>query len=513
MALRRWLTERYLTVDPRALGAGRIVLALVLLLDWVRRARDLDAWYTNAGLLPNHTVLWKPPFEYTFSLFFSASTRAEASVGFALCAAAYVMLLLGVKTRAAQLASLVAVLSLHGRNEFVQNGGDAVLGELVLWTCFLPLGARYSIDALRARSVEASDSKERRAPVEALAMLMLLLQLAVIYGFNALQKTGSTWREGSVVHYMLHQGCNDTWFAVWIRDHLSPLHSKILTWGAWGTEGLLPFLILSPFAQGFTRRAAAALIVGLHSGFALFLNLGIFVPAMLAFTPFLLRPRDYDALDRALARRARVWRRVSEHPAVARSITWLTARAASPAPPGGHWYGRQELWEGLLLVIAVCVGSQILVENSAVTRFKPEWQPRWMNATALYLQSFQGWSMYAPDPPLGDMNLHVDAVTKDGRRVDPWNEVASPGNPRPGKTIPPRLAQNVFYFAYVLRLPWTPPYYQAFEEWILDYPRRTGRKEDALRSFEVFLVEHDSPPPGEREPRNARARSLIKYPR
>ena len=97
--------------------------------------------------------------------------------------------------------------------------------------------------------------------------------------------------------------------------------------------------------------------------------------------------------------------------------------------------------------------------------------------------------------------------------VDPWNEVASPGNPRPGKTIPPRLGQNVFYFAYVLRLPWTPPYYQAFEEWILDYPRRTRRKEDAIRSFEVFLVEHDSPPPGEQGPRNVRSRSLMKYPR
>src|SRR5690349_12781730 len=108
MALRRWLSERYLTVDPRALGAGRIVLALVLLLDLGRRARDLETWYTNSGLLPNHTVLWKPPFERTFSLFFAASTPGEAAVGFAVCALAYSMLLLGVRTRLAQIASLIA---------------------------------------------------------------------------------------------------------------------------------------------------------------------------------------------------------------------------------------------------------------------------------------------------------------------------------------------------------------------------------------------------------------------
>jgi hypothetical protein len=513
MALRRWLTARYLTVDPRALGVGRIVLALVLLLDLARRARDLETWYTNSGLLPNHTVLWKPPFEYTFSLFFAASTRGEAVVGFALCALAYSLLLVGMKTRAAQLASLVAVLSLHGRNEFVQNGGDAVLGELVLWTCFLPLGRRYSIDALRARAFDASTSEARRAPVESLAVTVILVQLAVIYGFNALQKSGQTWREGSVVHYMLHQGCNDTRLAVWLSAHFTPLLSKILTWGAWGTEGILPLLILSPFVQGFTRRAAVALIVGLHSGFALFLNLGIFVPAMLAFTPFLLRPGDYDALERLLARHAKLTARITTHRVIVRAVAWLSARAAGPPPLADLWYRRQELWEGLLLVLVVCVGSQVLAENSTLTRFKPEWQPRWMNATALYLQSFQGWAMYAPDPPLGDVNLHVDAVTKDGRHVDPWNEIASPGNPRPGKTIPRYLGQNVLYFAYVLRLPWTPAYYQAFEEWILDYPRRTGRKADAISAFEVFVVEHDSPPPGETQPRNVRSRSLFKYPR
>src|SRR6187399_1690697 len=189
MALRRWLTERYFTIDPRALGLGRIVLALVLLLDLGRRARGLEHWYTNDGLLPNHSVLWRPPFEYTFSLFFGVSRWGEALVGFALCGAAHVMLLLGVRTRLAQLANLIAVLSLHGRTLFVQNGGDAVLGELVLWTCFLPMGRRYSIDALRAereRAAGAENLPDPRAKVVSLAVLVLIAQLATIYFFNAL---------------------------------------------------------------------------------------------------------------------------------------------------------------------------------------------------------------------------------------------------------------------------------------------------------------------------------------
>lgn len=516
MALRRWLTERFFSADPRALAVGRIVLALVLLLDLGRRARGLEHWYTNHGLLPNHTVLWKPPFEYTFSLFFTVSRTGEAVIGFAFCAAAYLMLLAGFRTKVAQVLSLVAVLSLHGRNEFIQNGGDAVLGELALWTCFLPTGRRYSIDAARAlrdRSAGLAGVPDAAAPVVSLGVFVLIGQLATIYGFNALQKTGQTWRAGSVVHYMLYQDCNNTWFAVWLRPHFTLPMSQAFTWTAWATEGVLPFLLLSPFGQRYTRRAAALLVIALHAGFASFLNLGIFVPAMIAFTPNLLTAADADALDRWLARRRR--------PAGAfeggarRAWEWLVARATPPAgaPTTARFpLGLPEIREGLCGVIALCATSQAFAENTTASHFKPEWQPKWMHATAIYLQTFQGWAMYAPDPPPGDQNLFVDAVTRDGRHVDPWNAVASPGNPHTGADIAPHLRQDVLFFAYGLRLPWTPAYWTAFQEWVLRYPERTKHPEDAIARFEAFVVEHDSPPPGEHEPRNPRKTSFLKYP-
>jgi hypothetical protein len=518
MALRRWFTARYLSADPRGLGVGRIALALVLLLDLARRARDLETWYTNYGLLPNHTTLWKPPFDYTLSLFFTASLPSEAGFGFLVCGVVYVMLLLGVKTRFAQVASLVAVLSLHGRCEFVQNGGDAVLSELALWTCFLPMGRRYSLDAGRAARAYGAGWKERATlPVVSLGALVVILQLTVIYLFNALQKTGGTWRAGTVVHYMLYQACNDTALAVLVRDHFTPLHSKILTYTAWTIEGALPFFILCPFVMRWTRRVAVLLVVALHAGFATFLNLGIFVPAMISFTPYLLVAADWDALERLAARFDFAARFAAAPSFLRRGFEWLVAHATVPASErpagsGENFFLRSELGEGVLAVFAACATSQVLVENTTATHFNPEWQPRWMHAAASYVQAFQGWAMYAPDPPTSDLNIVVDAITRDGRHVDPFNEAASPVNHHPGKSIPPRLGQDVFFFAYVLRLPWTPDYYQAFQEWILNYPRRTRRADDAIVSFETFLVEHDSPPPGEHTPRNPRSRLLFKYP-
>ena len=60
-SLRSSLTRTYLSLDARSLGLGRIVLGAVLLIDLLRRVPELVTWYTNQGLLPNHTVLWQPP--------------------------------------------------------------------------------------------------------------------------------------------------------------------------------------------------------------------------------------------------------------------------------------------------------------------------------------------------------------------------------------------------------------------------------------------------------------------
>ena len=147
-----WVT--YLTVDPRSLGAFRIAFGLVLFSDLFRRWVDLRFWYTNSGLLPNHTLLWRPPSEHSFSLFFTVSNRFEAQLGFALCAVVYAMFLFGYRTRLAQVLALVARVSLNSRLAALENGGDMVMDLLCLLTLVLPLGARFSLDALCAPDKE-----------------------------------------------------------------------------------------------------------------------------------------------------------------------------------------------------------------------------------------------------------------------------------------------------------------------------------------------------------------------
>jgi hypothetical protein len=504
------LRDKYLTIDPRGLGVGRIVLAAVLLLDLARRVPSAALWYSNQGLLPNHTVLWRPPFAYAFSFFFMASEPFEAAILVGFCGIAYLMLLLGIRTRAAQVASLLAVLSLHGRVQFIQNSGDIVLVEICLWTVFLPLGARYSVDAAQGRAAQT--------PVVSFAVLALVGQVAAIYFYNALWKHGVTWRDGSAVHYSLQYACVVSRFGVWARDWITPKASRFLTWSARATEALLPVVLLSPVAQRQARRLAIALMIGLHGAFGLFLDLGIFVPAMLTFTPFLVPAADWDLIERwwaggnrgrALQQRLAHALAAAERSGLLRSPTFA-APAASPSP---FSRARWTLWrEGTALVLMAIATMGALVDNSGVTHVPESFEPRAANALRVYLQLFQSWGMFAPDAPRETGTLAVDAVTSDGRHVDPLNQEFSSVHSWLGERIPERLGYDTFASAYVLRMPTNPDYFNALGEWLLRYPERTGREADRIKSFRVLDLEQEVPRPGERQAGKPRATVLFAYP-
>ena len=339
----RSLLATYFTVDPRSLGLFRVLFGLVLLSDLVRRWVELGVWYTNSGLLPNHTLLWRPPTKNLFSLFFTASNQPEAQLGFVLCAAVYTLFILGYRTRWIQVLALLARVSLNSRLAVLENGGDMVMDLLALLTLPLPLGARFSLDALALRPAsrtpaaeanEANEAGARRkvsdattAPVVSLAVFALLLQFAAIYLFNASSKTGLAWRDGSAVHYALHQDKLVTSLGVWMREHLSVSTLRALTWSTLATEWLGFALLITPFFVKQARLLAVCIMPALHLGFALGLNVGGFSPAMISFYPLLLGAEHWSWLSRRWGTRLRPIRAELER----RVRPWLRLRPVASA--------------------------------------------------------------------------------------------------------------------------------------------------------------------------------------
>jgi predicted DCC family thiol-disulfide oxidoreductase YuxK len=645
-------SERYLSFDGRSLALCRVGLAGVLIVDVLRRIPWLRDLYSNAGLLPNHTELWRPWQPHLFSFYFMTSLPGESAVLFAVSLFCFVCLAIGWRTRLFHLLSFAMTTSLHERNLIAENGGTVALATLMVWTAFLPLGRRFSVDALlaslRGRPEEQPDdlahdrlpSPDTR-PVRSLAVLAVLLQLAVVYWFNFVHKSGATWRTGTAIHYVLHQERIVTVLGLWARNHLPFSATKALTYGTLGIEAAAPFLILSPVFWKQARGLAIFLLSGLHIGIALLVNVGIFSPAMMAYYPLLIdgafwdwagthdgtspampgrgrnlvamrgRRRDviYDAgcgvcfqIVRILARldvfRRLTWVRSDDLGALPAGIeretfertvvvadretgrTWTRADAFaelfSALPLGRTWawvfrvpglsaisamaydaFSRNRMTISVWLGFAACstgprvapappppattAGPSLLrgwieerlpalrevavavalvvfaadmsVSNTAIPE-KLRWtgRPEWMTTIVQYTHASEGWSMFSPDAPIYDMMVVVDAITKSGRHVDPYNEVGSRVHDLPVDDIPPRLGHDSMFCDYTLRIPGTGAYHQALIEWIQRYPERTGSPDDAITSFTVTKLEHTPPPPGETRATDVRRNVFLKWP-
>jgi hypothetical protein len=480
-------------------------------------------------------------------------------------------LLVGYRTKLAQLASFVAVISLHGRVMFLQIGGDVVLSELVFWTLFLPLGRRFSVDSLvlELRHVVRAESRPARPQgVAAFACFALLLQLAAVYLFNAWQKNGPMWRDGSLLHYVLELDPIITRYGLALRSELTPSMSAFLTHASRFGEAFVPVLLLFPVARPIARSLAIATIVGLHLGFAALMNVGLFSLAMIAYTPFFAPGALWDFFERRRSARrkkpapgrprpalfAERVRRIALEPSelsailpkvpfgktllevaslpggsrllvgLARAAAGRAERVEAAARESGPLEGsptdgsriataaKTWLRRAAVALALYISAAQAGLENPVVPLSLRPPQPAWGQALVHYLQLYQGWHMFAPEAMRGDIMLAVDAVTKKGEHVDPFNEFARPGRPPPGDRIPPRLGYDVYVNSYFGRIAETPAYHPALGEWILRYHERTGRPDDQIVSFTVSLLLDDSPRPGELEPRNRRKETFLKYP-
>ncbi len=641
--IREWLIPRYFSMDPRSLGLFRIAYGTLLLVNLWWRYQDIDVWYTNEGLFPNHTLLWRPPSRYLFSFFFTLSSHGEARAGFIFCAFAFFGLLIGYKTKLFHALSLLCLVSVNSRISMLENGGDIVMNLLCLYTLFLPLGARFSVDAVLSslRNFEEktpTDLANRAAsdgttqPVVRLVVFTMILQWTLIYFFNVIHKTGHSWLNGSAVHYTLHQDRLNTAAAVWIRENIPYPLLQALAYGTLVIEFTGMLMIASPFFQRWTRLIAVLMMPMLHAGFALCLDLGPFSYGMMCFFILLIHPDHWDAFHqvmrgkraervvfydsdcgvcllsaRILVRLDRlrllrfesnqnvaalpegvtpelvqqtivvfdtgtkeVWTRADAIAAILRMLPLGTLWSLPLRLPGLHqlanvvydriaanrlnisvWLGltacgtpqendvpaiprdttgsaasilfsRIGLWisHALIAVLMVALCGEIMKANGSIPRWMRYRQPEPFQQIVEYIRLMQGWRMFAPEAPFEDFMIQVDAITIDGRHVDPYNEVACTHlNLKHGELIgdriPPSMGQDQYFTAYSLFSPNGNygPYRGPLEDWILRYPMRTGNPKDTIKSFEIYQLIDTSPPPGQTEPTNLRKKMFMRWPK
>ncbi len=325
--------EFYLTFDRRTLGLTRILLGFFLIFDLLRRTTDWWKMYSNEGVLPTHFNLFRPQ-SGGWSIFNAFATRPELWVLWAAGLAIYGCLFVGYKTKAMQILAALYVASMNGRVLLIENGGYVVHNLLLLWLAFLPLGDRFSVDALlesmrRQRERGAVDLNDRSsatapwrmAPHVTIVGFILTVQLAAIYVFNVIHKTGPAWHDGTAVHYVLYVDRMANPLIANIRTRLPIFVLLFFTKCTMGLEAGLPLALLSPLARVWAKRFALVFINLLHLGFATTFVLGPFAWALCLFSTVLIGTEDWNLAERTMRRvhRARV---VRYDPRAAAAFAW-----------------------------------------------------------------------------------------------------------------------------------------------------------------------------------------------
>jgi hypothetical protein len=348
-----FLADTYATADPRSLAVFRVALGTMLFADVARRIPDLAAHYSNAGWLTNHFALFRPMSSHQFSVYLAFGPPAEVYVMAGIHLLVNLLLIVGYRTRLMTVLAAIFITSLNSRNILLENGGWVVLNLLTMWAMFLPLGRRFSVDALltslRARregTAAALNDRQThapdRTPLVSIAVTALILQWAVIYYFNVVHKGGLPWRDGTAVYYFFQQDRMVTDLGAWLREALPLSMIKVLTWSTLAIEGAVVVLLLAPLRSGKARLVAFGLVCLLHLSIDAVVQLGPFSWAMIVMFLALAPSWVWDRVD-ARRRERRPERLVAFDPrsgvalAVCRFIKRLDAIGLVgfvPVPPG-----------------------------------------------------------------------------------------------------------------------------------------------------------------------------------
>ena len=460
IAHRRGWLERTIGIDSRALAGLRIGLGVVLLIDLAMRAQNLTMFYTDLGVFPRERMdpwMWQmvAPLHWL-----GGSFRWEASL-FAIAALFAAGLALGYHTRIAAIASWLLLTSLQARTPIVNDLGDDILRVCLFWSMFLPLGRRWSLDARRARAPDVEN-----APLCSIPGLAYLLQVAFVYFFTALLKSGADWhQDGTALYYALHIDALATSFGVWLRQFLPFL--TLVTRATLALEYVGPFLLFAPWWP--IRTAAVVSFWALHLGIAASYRLGIFPwTDLVVLIPFLPAP-VWDRLERLAGR---------------------TPRPAQPPHPDGGRFA---------LALAACAGAILLyVIGCNLESVWPAFpMPGWLTDAGTRVRINQQWRMFTPTPLHESGWYVIPGRLADGRLVDlsvhgpalTWQKPALISGDYPSYRTLTYMIQIRDPANVALRRRWI--------EWACRQWNRNHPAEERLERIEMYFMAETTRPPGQ----------------
>lgn len=420
-----YLRESY-ALDYRSLAVFRVLVGLVVLIDLLLRSPHVYTLYSDSGPYPRQLSM-QTIHPDRWSMFFVNGSPEFAWLLFLAGMVAAILMIVGWRTRTATIVLWIIVFSLQSRNNHANSGADTLLRMSLFWGMFLPLGARWSVDA----NSNASITENRSAGTVAnMVTFGLLLQGACVYFFTAMLKDGSRWREeGTAVYYALGVADVSNPIGNWLFHNAPGWFFQAATMGTLWLEFAVPFMLIIPVRSGWLRMVGVLLIISLHLGIATTMWVGLF-PAISIASISAALPSSF-------------WNVLSAHARIPRAVRMLqqriplgTGRATTYAPEfepadnhtlsdGGQHVLRfrysmrpEKNKISRLLINAVGTVSIVLMLTwnvSTVSSYQP---PQPLGRLAMASGTFQQWMMFSPNPQGGTLWFVIEGELASGEKID-----------------------------------------------------------------------------------------------
>lgn len=395
-------------IDTRTLAMFRITIALIIIAEVSLRFRNLHFFYTDAGPIPTELAMERTA-DWAFSFLYYTSEPTVVALLFVLQILFAIQLLLGYRTRTAMVISFVFMASLDNGNPYIVSYSDVLFRMLLFWAVFVPLGDRWSVDALHAEG-------EPRQSVASPATALIMGQMVFMYTLNGYHKwQGSGWWDGTAAPRVLGRD-GITWLLGQYSHHFTPL-LEVGTY-LWAILTLAAVSLI--LVRGRYRYPLLAMFAGVHLTFAVTMRLGMFPYVALAGLMLFL-PRQFWS-DVA-------WcgRRLGIDPAVPTSASAGFERFARALPsfqltPERLRTTVYTFFVSLIVITIVLVVLLNGLQFAGVVSDDANHDRQVQRVAGVFDVDQPSWRLFAPNPATYDRYYVFAARTDEGRTLDIFHD-------------------------------------------------------------------------------------------
>jgi hypothetical protein len=413
--LGRYLVQG-VTIDSRTLALFRIAAGLLIIGDVLARSGTFRYFYTENGVVPQELAEART-IDNAFSFFFYTQNDIVIALLFLIHAIVAIQLIIGYKTRFATILSFLFVISLDHHNPLVLSHADTLFRLLMFWAIFIPIGERWSVDALQRE-------RPARASVVSLGTAAILLQMVYMYTVNGVHKlNGELWVSRDATPLIF--GLDDmTYFLAGpLRQFPAVLEIMGTMWFL-----LILFSLLLLFLRGRARYVHAFLLFGAHFSFAVTVRIGAFGWVGMAGVLLFFPAAFWDDLHR-LAVRLNLWDRVvvPTHDRLyafgdraARSLPAFRVNLGIPTAVRDAAYDVGMTF--LIMALFIFPTIHFLAEEDVIDWQRSVVEERIDETLRIVAAQQSRWTVFAPTPRTTDRYYVFAARTADGDLLDAFND-------------------------------------------------------------------------------------------